>query len=77
LEKRNTANLTHDLTHSQKENCMNDTPNSTEALDSVAIADPLPLLPRSAWSSQTAFLRAVFKAKKALDQLEYQNTVMF
>jgi hypothetical protein len=53
---------------------MNDTPNSTEALDSMAIAAPQTLLPRSAWSSQTAFLRAVFKAKKALDQLEYQNT---
>jgi hypothetical protein len=49
---------------------MNDTPNSTEALDSVAIS-PQPILPRSAWVNQTAFLRAVFKAKKALDRLEH------
>ena len=26
-----------------------------------------PLLPRSAWNNQIAFLRAVFRAKKALD----------
>lgn len=29
-----------------------------------------PLLPRSAWNSQVAFLRAMFRAKKALDKLD-------
>ncbi|MCU0536121.1 MAG: hypothetical protein MUD14_19710 [Hydrococcus sp. Prado102] len=29
-----------------------------------------PLLPRSAWNSQVAYLRAVFRAKKALDLAE-------
>lgn len=28
------------------------------------------LLPRSAWNSQVAFLKAVFKAKKSLDRIE-------
>jgi hypothetical protein len=28
---------------------------------------PEPILPRSAWESQSAYLRAVFRAKKALD----------
>ncbi|MDJ0557128.1 MAG: hypothetical protein QNJ68_22330 [Microcoleaceae cyanobacterium MO_207.B10] len=29
-----------------------------------------PVLPRSAWNSQVAFLRAMFRAKKALDKLD-------
>ncbi|GBE73103.1 hypothetical protein myaer87_03300 [Microcystis aeruginosa NIES-87] len=29
-----------------------------------------PILPRSAWESQIAYLRAVFRAKKALDEIE-------
>jgi hypothetical protein len=29
-----------------------------------------PLLPRSAWNSQVAFLRVMFKAKKALDKID-------
>ncbi|MBD2167794.1 hypothetical protein H6G04_25750 [Calothrix membranacea FACHB-236] len=29
-----------------------------------------PLLPRLAWNSQIAYLRVVFKAKKALDRIE-------
>ena len=32
---------------------------------------PVPLLPRSAWNSNLAFLRAVFKAKKGLDEIEF------
>lgn len=32
---------------------------------------PTPLLPRSAWNSNLAFLRVVFKAKKALDEIEF------
>ncbi|MBW4641952.1 MAG: hypothetical protein KME23_02850 [Goleter apudmare HA4340-LM2] len=30
------------------------------------------LLPRSAWNSQLAYLRLVFKAKKALDRIEQE-----
>ncbi len=29
-----------------------------------------PVLPRSAWESPTAHFRAIFKAKKALDEIE-------
>ncbi|MEB3179154.1 MAG: hypothetical protein VKL59_09020 [Nostocaceae cyanobacterium] len=29
-----------------------------------------PLLPRSPWKSQVAFLKALFRAKKALDRIE-------
>ncbi|MBD2198637.1 MULTISPECIES: hypothetical protein [Calothrix] len=29
-----------------------------------------PLLPRLAWNSQIAYLRVIFKAKKALDRIE-------
>jgi hypothetical protein len=38
---------------------------------------PKPLLPRSAWNSQVAYLRAVFRAKKALDLavLEYEEEI--
>jgi hypothetical protein len=32
-----------------------------------------PLLPRSAWNSQVAFLRVLFRAKKALDRIENAN----
>jgi hypothetical protein len=32
-----------------------------------------PLLPRSAWTSQVAYLRAVFRAKKALDLAEKET----
>ena len=34
-----------------------------------------PLLPRSAWNNQIAFLRAVFRAKKALDLVEKEAEV--
>lgn len=32
-----------------------------------------PLLPRSAWNSQLAYLRLVFRAKKALDRIENEE----
>ncbi|GET36134.1 hypothetical protein MiSe_08820 [Microseira wollei NIES-4236] len=35
-----------------------------------------PLLPRSAWGSQVAFLRVVFRAKKALDRIEREVGVL-
>ncbi|MGD1704448.1 hypothetical protein [Dapis sp. BLCC M229] len=56
--------------------------NSSEKISSNQNLDPKdvkdvseinasePLLPRSAWNSQVAFLRAMFRAKKALDQLK-------
>ncbi|MGF1935637.1 MAG: hypothetical protein RM347_014815 [Nostoc sp. ChiQUE02] len=31
------------------------------------------LLPRSAWSSQVAYLRVLFRAKKALDRIEQET----
>jgi hypothetical protein len=35
-----------------------------------------PLLPRSAWNSQVAFLRVLFRAKKALDRIEMEAGVL-
>jgi hypothetical protein len=32
-----------------------------------------PLLPRSAWNSQRAYLKVMFRAKKALDKLDEIN----
>ncbi|GAB4194902.1 MAG: hypothetical protein Fur006_40920 [Coleofasciculaceae cyanobacterium] len=46
---------------------------STEALDSREQDDKFntqPLLPRNAWTSQVSYLKAIFKAKQALDQRE-------
>jgi len=34
-----------------------------------------PLLPRRAWNSHLAYLRAIFKAKKALDRIEREAPV--
>ncbi|MDJ0531129.1 MAG: hypothetical protein QNJ70_01325 [Xenococcaceae cyanobacterium MO_207.B15] len=31
---------------------------------------PSPLLPRSAWNSNLAFLRVIFKVKQVLDRIE-------
>ncbi|NEO12626.1 MULTISPECIES: hypothetical protein [unclassified Moorena] len=36
------------------------------------VDSPLPLLPRSAWTSQVALLRVIFRAKKALDRIEQE-----
>lgn len=39
--------------------------------DSQTEEDSLPrLLPRTAWNSQVAYLRVLFRAKKALDRIE-------
>ena len=35
-----------------------------------------PILPRSAWSSNVAYLRALFKAKKALDRIEEEANIV-
>ncbi|MDJ0729007.1 MAG: hypothetical protein QNJ33_03350 [Crocosphaera sp.] len=34
-----------------------------------------PILPRSAWVSNVAYLRALFKAKKALDRIEKESEI--
>jgi len=45
--------------------------NESALEDSQAQVDTLPpLLPRSAWNSQIAFLRVAFRAKQALDRVE-------
>jgi hypothetical protein len=36
---------------------------------------PVPLLPRSAWDSQRAYLRAILKVKMALDKIEQEKDV--
>ncbi|MCF2152102.1 hypothetical protein IQ276_038065 [Desmonostoc muscorum LEGE 12446] len=35
-----------------------------------------PLLPRSAWNSQLAYLRTLFRAKKVLDLIEQEAGVV-
>lgn len=35
-----------------------------------------PILPRSAWVSNVAYLRALFKAKKALDRIEEEEGIL-
>jgi len=56
--------------------------NSTDSLvssvdDSQTEEDSLPrLLPRPSWNSQVAYLRVVFRAKKALDRIEKEAGVL-
>lgn len=56
--------------------------NSTDNLvlsvdDSQAEEDSLPrLLPRATWNSQVAYLRVLFRAKKALDRIEKEAGVL-
>ncbi|EAZ92784.1 hypothetical protein [Crocosphaera chwakensis] len=35
-----------------------------------------PILPRSTWVSNVAYLRALFKAKKALDRIEKEAKII-
>ncbi|MEA5535810.1 hypothetical protein [Crocosphaera sp. XPORK-15E] len=35
-----------------------------------------PILPRSAWNSNIAYLRALFKVKKALDKVEEEAGIL-
>ena len=44
--------------------------NTTIAEEETQVNSLPPLLPRSAWNSQLAYLRVVFRAKKALDRIE-------
>ena len=56
--------------------------NKTDSLessidDSLTQVDSLPsLLPRSNWNSQVAYLRVLFRAKKALDRIEQEASVV-
>lgn len=50
---------------------------NTTVSDSQTQKNPqAPLLPRSAWNSQLAYLRVVFRAKKALDRIEKEAGVL-
>ena len=45
--------------------------------DSQGELDPLsPVLPRSAWENQLAYLRCLFKAKRALDRIEKEAGIL-
>jgi hypothetical protein len=46
-----------------------------ETSDRSSDTSPEPLLPRSAWNSQLAYLKAMFRAKKALDRIEREAEV--
>jgi|GEM_PF-2133956 len=51
--------------------------NESSVDDSQAQVGTLPpLLPRSAWNSQIAFLRVAFRAKQALDRVETNAQVL-
>jgi len=51
--------------------------NESSVDDSQAQVGTLPpLLPRSAWNSQIAFLRVAFRAKQALDRVEKEADVL-
>ena len=51
--------------------------NESSLDDSQAQVGTLPpLLPRSAWNSQIAFLRVAFRAKQALDRVEKEADVL-
>lgn len=56
--------------------------NNTDSLepsidDDKTQIDSLPtVLPRSAWNSQLAYLRVLFRAKKALDRIEQEAEVL-
>lgn len=53
--------------------------NSSDSITSVNTTDPdftKPLLPRSSWNSQLAYLRVIFRAKKALDRIEKEAGIM-
>ncbi len=44
--------------------------NSSQA---IADSNIEPILPRSAWTNQIAYLRLIFRAKKALDRIEKET----
>ncbi|NMG05992.1 hypothetical protein [Brasilonema sp. UFV-L1] len=50
--------------------------NTTISEFQTQVDSQAPLLPRSAWSHQVAYLRVVFRAKKALDRIEKEAGVV-
>lgn len=50
--------------------------NTTVADSKTSVDSSSPLLPRSAWNSHLAYLKVVFKAKKALDRIEKEANVL-
>ncbi|MBD2451310.1 hypothetical protein H6G76_30125 [Nostoc sp. FACHB-152] len=50
--------------------------NSTINDNEVQIDSLSPVLPRSAWNSQIAYLRVLFRAKKALDRIEKEAGIL-
>ncbi|MBN3962305.1 hypothetical protein [Nostoc sp. NMS8] len=56
---------------------MNNISTDSLALENTTIPDSqATLLPRSAWSSQLAYLRIIFRAKKALDRIEKEAGIL-
>lgn len=50
---------------------MNDMNDNSKPQENQAEENSVsPLLPRSPWKSQVAYLKALFRAKKALDRIE-------
>jgi hypothetical protein len=47
--------------------------SSSEDNEQTAVNSLPPLLPRAAWNSQKAYLKVLFRAKKALDKLDEIN----
>ncbi len=50
-------------------NHLNEETNAESLSENLLISQP-PLLPRSAWQDEQAFLKAIIKAKQALDMAE-------
>ncbi|MEH1959342.1 MAG: hypothetical protein V7L05_05520 [Nostoc sp.] len=56
---------------------MNNISTDSIASENTTIPDSQTiLLPRSAWNSQLAYLRIIFRAKKALDRIEKEAGVL-
>ncbi|WP_414575062.1 hypothetical protein [Anabaena sp. CCY 9402-a] len=47
--------------------------NSAASAPDISQPQVEPILPRSAWNSQLAYLKVMFKAKKALDRIEQET----
>jgi hypothetical protein len=46
---------------------------ATDSNSSQVATEKMPLLPRSAWNSQLGYLKALLKAKQALDKSQRVN----
>ncbi|MDF5725631.1 MAG: hypothetical protein PUP91_35330 [Rhizonema sp. PD37] len=54
----------------------NNQENSAIAAENSEIDNPVRLLPRSAWNSHLAYLRIMFRAKKALERIEKEAGIV-